>query len=247
MSGGRSKKTLLVDALEAIIAAIYLDGGVEAARDFVAAHVLDGHGFERRQARTFSPRSRISKTRCASWRSRASCRSRAMRVRERGPEHAKIFTVEVRVGKDWSGQAEGRTKKMASQRAAAGVYERCWKTIRRDAERKSGRRCADQREITITVLSAFICVHPRPRVPRESGVAVSGDERLHESGGVRQYPQVAKRISGGIAGCARSCSACWSRTWPGGGSSARWRPAAAPGTSRTCCSASAAGPSSRWT
>jgi ribonuclease-3 len=45
-------------------------------------------------------------------------------VRERGPEHAKTFTVEVRVGKDWTAQAEGRTKKSAAQRAARGVYER---------------------------------------------------------------------------------------------------------------------------
>src|SRR5262249_30221862 len=41
MSGGRAKKTLLVDALEAIIAAIFLDGGLEAAQRFVAAQVLD--------------------------------------------------------------------------------------------------------------------------------------------------------------------------------------------------------------
>jgi ribonuclease-3 len=41
MSGGRAKKTLLVDALEALIAAIYLDGGAVPVRDFVAAHVLD--------------------------------------------------------------------------------------------------------------------------------------------------------------------------------------------------------------
>jgi ribonuclease-3 len=45
-------------------------------------------------------------------------------VREKGPEHSKTFTVEVRVGKTWSGQAEGRTKKVAAQRAARGVYER---------------------------------------------------------------------------------------------------------------------------
>ena len=41
MSGGRAKKTLLVDALEAVIAAMYLDGGAEAARAFVVDHVLD--------------------------------------------------------------------------------------------------------------------------------------------------------------------------------------------------------------
>src|SRR2546421_3376429 len=40
-SGGRAKKNLLVDALEAIIAAIYLDGGLEAARGFVTGNVLD--------------------------------------------------------------------------------------------------------------------------------------------------------------------------------------------------------------
>src|SRR5215469_1493612 len=41
MSGGRGKKTLLVDALEAVIAAIYLDGGIEVARRFVETCVLD--------------------------------------------------------------------------------------------------------------------------------------------------------------------------------------------------------------
>ena len=43
---------------------------------------------------------------------------------ERGPEHSKVFTVEVRIGRDCSGRAEGRTKKIAAQRAARGVYER---------------------------------------------------------------------------------------------------------------------------
>src|SRR5579864_5748855 len=45
MSGGRTKRTLLVDALEALIAAVYLDGGVEAARQFVRQSVIgDGDG-----------------------------------------------------------------------------------------------------------------------------------------------------------------------------------------------------------
>src|SRR3954466_7972557 len=41
MSGGRAKKTLRVDALEAVIAGIYLDGGMDAARNFVHGFVLD--------------------------------------------------------------------------------------------------------------------------------------------------------------------------------------------------------------
>jgi len=45
-------------------------------------------------------------------------------MREHGPEHSKTFTVEVRVGKDFTGQADGRTKKIAAQRAAREVYER---------------------------------------------------------------------------------------------------------------------------
>ena len=45
-------------------------------------------------------------------------------VREEGPPHARIFTVEVNVGNQWSAQAEGRTKKVASKRAARTVYER---------------------------------------------------------------------------------------------------------------------------
>jgi ribonuclease-3 len=45
-------------------------------------------------------------------------------MREHGPEHSKTFTVEVRVGKDFTGQADGRTKKIAAQRAARAVYER---------------------------------------------------------------------------------------------------------------------------
>jgi len=49
-------------------------------------------------------------------------------VRERGPEHSKTFTVEVRVGKDWAGQAEGRTKKIAAQRAARGLFDKLLET-----------------------------------------------------------------------------------------------------------------------
>ena len=80
MSGGRSKKTLLVDALEALIAAVYLDGGIDAVRQFVAAHVLDAPSpAMQRRARTCSPPSSTSRALCRSWRSPANCRSRAMR------------------------------------------------------------------------------------------------------------------------------------------------------------------------
>jgi ribonuclease III len=126
MSGGRAKKTLLVDALEAVIAAIFLDGGMEAAHDFVAAHVLDAPYSGDEEAGTdIQPAITNFKSALQELaQARSLPQPRYSVVREKGPEHSKTFTVEVRVGKLWSGQAEGRTKKVAAQRAARGVYER---------------------------------------------------------------------------------------------------------------------------
>jgi ribonuclease-3 len=126
MSGGRAKKTLLVDALEALIAAIYLDGGVEPVRTFVAAHVLDAPPDgdpavdQEVQASITNFKSALQELA----QSRKLPQPRYAIVRERGPEHSKTFTVEVRVGKEWTGQAEGATKKLAAQRAAQQVYHR---------------------------------------------------------------------------------------------------------------------------
>jgi ribonuclease-3 len=126
MSGGRAKKTLLVDSLEAVIAAIYLDAGLEAVRVFVNTHVLDAPLASDEDAGTdIQPA-------IANFKSALQELAQAKRlpqprysiVRERGPEHSKMFTVEVRVGKDLTGQADGRTKKVAAQRAARTVYER---------------------------------------------------------------------------------------------------------------------------
>lgn len=126
MSGGRAKKTLLVDALEAVIAAIYLDGGVEAARCFIRDYVLDAPLASDEEAGTdIQPAITNFKSALQELaQSRKLPQPRYAIVRERGPEHSKVFTVEVRVGKEWTGQADGRTKKVAAQRAARGVYER---------------------------------------------------------------------------------------------------------------------------
>jgi ribonuclease-3 len=126
MSGGRAKKTLLVDGLEAVIAAIYLDGGVEPARRFVHEFVLDAPLSSDVEAGTdIQPAITNFKSALQELaQSRKLPQPRYSIVRERGPEHSKMFTVEVKVGKDWTGQAEGRTKKVAAQRAARGLYDR---------------------------------------------------------------------------------------------------------------------------
>jgi len=122
MSGGRAKKTLLVDALEALIAAVYLDGGPEPVRRFVAAQVLDGPACDSAEVPQAIADFKSALQELAQ--SRKLPQPRYSIVRERGPEHSKTFTVEVRAGKDWTGQAEGRTKKVAAQRAAREMYER---------------------------------------------------------------------------------------------------------------------------
>jgi ribonuclease-3 len=126
MSGGRAKKTLLVDAMEALIAAVYLDGGIDVARKFVHGFVLDAPiGSDADAGTDIQPAIANFKSALQELaQSRKLPQPRYAIVRERGPEHSKVFTVEVRVGKDWTGQADGRTKKIAAQRAARGVYER---------------------------------------------------------------------------------------------------------------------------
>jgi ribonuclease III len=128
MSGGRAKRTLMVDALEAVIAAVYLDGGLEAARSLIYDWVLAGpSGLDLEADGDADAELAITNFKSALQelvQARKLPQPRYTIVRERGPEHSKLFTVEVKVGKELSGQADGRTKKVAAQRAARAVYER---------------------------------------------------------------------------------------------------------------------------
>jgi len=120
MSGGRSKKTLLVDALEALIAAIYLDSGIETVRQFVhrfvIGHASGGNGIsedilDRPPADYKSALQELAQA-------RRLPAPRYSIVKEQGPEHSKTFTIEVRIGREWTGQAQGYSKKSAAQNAA---------------------------------------------------------------------------------------------------------------------------------
>jgi ribonuclease-3 len=126
MSGGRTKRTLLVDALEALIAAVFLDGGMDAARAFVHQFVIgEGNGAldqveENLPQKIVDFKSALQELAQA----RKLPQPRYVIVKETGPEHSKTFTVEVRVGKDFVGQADGLTKKSAAQQAAREIYEK---------------------------------------------------------------------------------------------------------------------------
>jgi ribonuclease-3 len=120
LSGGREKKALLANAVEALIAAMYLDGGVEPARRFVAGQVLgDFHPAEGAGDAVTDYKSALQETA----QSLGLPPPRYTVVAERGPEHSKTFVVEVRVGREWAGQAEGCSKKSAGQKAAQRILD----------------------------------------------------------------------------------------------------------------------------
>ena len=116
-TGGREKKRLLSDAYEAIVAAIYLDGGLEAASSFLRRTLLDpalaGHGEEHRLAAA------DHKSALQEWLQRRGLGPVQYRVgSESGPDHQKTFEVEVwHAGKKLS-VSRGRSKKEAEQAGA---------------------------------------------------------------------------------------------------------------------------------
>jgi ribonuclease-3 len=121
MSGGREKKALLANALEALIAAIYLDGGPECVREFVIRMLIGEWDLsqisESEQVKDYKTalqeRARILKL----------AQPRYLIAMENGPEHAKTFIVEVRVGPTFVSQGEGSSKKAAGQNAAKAVLD----------------------------------------------------------------------------------------------------------------------------
>jgi ribonuclease III len=128
-SGGRGKAALLVDALEALVAALFLDAGLETARDFVQTWVLNPE-LERRRGGAESLVSPDYKSELQE-RLHASGRPepRYLLISEEGPDHKKLFTLET-VIVDASGQVEfsvcgqGMTKKRAGQDAARAALEK---------------------------------------------------------------------------------------------------------------------------
>ena len=114
-TGGRRKQALQVDAFEAVIAAIFLDGGLRPTRDFV-------RGFFRSQIEDVSETSRrISDFKSAlqeDLHARGAGAVHYALISETGPDHQKLFTVAVVVSGETLAQGVGLTKKAAEQAAA---------------------------------------------------------------------------------------------------------------------------------
>ncbi len=121
ISGGRNKKGLLEDALEALIAAIYLDGGLEAASSFLDRTVLSDTALE--AAEDNSTIDNYKSALQEYLQARAMPPPAYVVVDETGPPHGKTFTMEVRVH-SVTARADGASKKSAEQKAAQLALER---------------------------------------------------------------------------------------------------------------------------
>ena len=123
-SGGRSKSGLLADAYEAVIAAIYLDGGIDAARAFIEREFLECVR-EVQMGRRPAGFDADAKSALQEWtQAHVQPLPAYSVIGERGPDHAKIFEIGVTVGQEVVATATGRSKKEAEQRAAALALQR---------------------------------------------------------------------------------------------------------------------------
>ena len=115
--GGRERPSIVADAVEAVIAAVYLDGGIGSARKIIQKFILDRE--EEKSA------SRDYKTALQELVQRESGQVLGYQlIGSEGPDHAKIFSVEVDLNGIPVGQGKGRSKKEAEQNAAKAAIEK---------------------------------------------------------------------------------------------------------------------------
>lgn len=115
-TGGRTRQSLLANAVEALIGAIYLDGGYEPAAAFVRSWCASRHG----SLLETDHKSRLQETLQKRFKSPPSYETTA----STGPDHAKVFEVRVRMAERELGRGTGRSKKEAEQAAARDALTR---------------------------------------------------------------------------------------------------------------------------
>jgi ribonuclease-3 len=122
---GREKPALLADAFEAVIAAIYLDGGLAAARETLRAVLFDS-ALEERGSTLFETDRKSALQEFLQGRGKPPAEYRL--ASESGPDHRKTFEVQVWVNGSCMASGQGSTKKEAEQRAARTALERLEQT-----------------------------------------------------------------------------------------------------------------------
>ena len=117
--GGRERTSILADAVEAVFAAVYLDGGMDAARALIHRCLLDAQ-----RESVVEERRRDYKTALQELVQRQADQTLTYRmVDEQGPDHAKTFRAEVLLNGEAIGSGSGHSKKEAEQAAARAAME----------------------------------------------------------------------------------------------------------------------------
>jgi ribonuclease-3 len=117
-SGGRSKPSILADAVEAVIGATYLDQGWAAARQLVLGWLAD-----RIDRAAQGPGGHDYKTQLQELAAREFELLPVYDLRDEGPDHDKLFFAVVRLGDEPKGAGQGRSKKHAEQAAARAAWD----------------------------------------------------------------------------------------------------------------------------
>ena len=118
-SGGRERPSIVSDAFESILGAVYLDGGLDASRDVVLRLIYVHKG----NILSDSSRRNFKGELLEKIQAQGDGMPRYDVISEEGPDHEKIFTVEVNAEGEVIGHGKGNSKKEAEQKAAADALE----------------------------------------------------------------------------------------------------------------------------
>jgi ribonuclease-3 len=170
-SGGRKKVALQVDALEALLAAIFLDSGLDKTREVILSFIVEPE--LKRLKRHVAQGLPITDYKSAlqeALHSAARPQPAYVLVKEEGPEHCKTFTVEARIyargnhtGPEHVGQGEGSTKKKAEQDAAQQALKLLQEAGKQARPRRPANEAAAKKPKTTNSLRAKGATQKSPK------------------------------------------------------------------------------------
>ncbi|MBQ3092375.1 MAG: ribonuclease III [Clostridia bacterium] len=117
--GGNKRPSVLSDAVEAVLAAIYLDGGIEAAKDFILEFIICKADMIAKGHKLIDYKTSLQEIVQKNHQETLSYHLKA----ESGPDHNKTFVIEVHINSNPIAVGEGRSKKLAEQAAAKAALE----------------------------------------------------------------------------------------------------------------------------
>ncbi|MCC7543515.1 ribonuclease III [bacterium] len=118
-SGGRTREALLANMVEAIIGALYLDKGYDAATKFISDHIISALDGILKEGSWIDAKSRFQEL----TQEKEGITPHYEMIREEGPDHEKIFTIGVYVGERLCGEGQGNSKQSAQQAAATDALK----------------------------------------------------------------------------------------------------------------------------